>query len=142
MHPFNFKVSLRIVHPEMDPNEISKVLGLRAKYSWKAHTQKKTPKGQPLEGLYDASYCSFDLENSNGIELSDFIKLCNIKFSSYKSFFNQIYSTGGELEYFIGWYSDENSGEIFDLELLEQLVELKIKLSFDFYGNLAGKEIR
>lgn len=51
-----------------------------------------------------------------------------------QNLFYELSSSGGKIEYFIGWYSEGNSGEEFDFELLRSLADLYIGLSFDFYG--------
>jgi len=134
MHTFKYDVSFRIWHPQKSADEICNKLGLKPRIKHTVGKQRETPKGTPLDGVYERTYCSFKLEHSDGVKLGDFLKDCNNRLYKYKVIFEEIHSSGGTLEYFIGWYSDKNSGEILDLELLSKLVELKIELSLDFYG--------
>jgi hypothetical protein len=133
MSPFKFDVSLRLRHPTMNPEHICAELRLKAKHKWKVGDNRKTPKGQSLKGTYETTYCLFDLQHSKKIGLADFLRKYNLKLYRHKEFLNSIRSTGGSLEYFVGWYSDQDSGEIFDLKLLNQLVELGMDLSIAFY---------
>ncbi len=135
MHSFQYNVSFRIVHPSIDPDDICKKLNLNVKRKWRVGDQKKTPKGNVLTGVHDHSYCVFELNYENKkIDLIDYLKFWNKKLIMHKDLLNQIHATGGKLEYFIGWFSDENSGEEFDVSFLSELAELKIGLAFDFYG--------
>ena len=134
MHPFKYHVSLRVHHPDLDPEKIINILGIKAEFKWKAGTKRKTPRGRSLTGVYDSTYCCFELKHSKEVRLVDFLKRYNRKLYKQKDFFETIRSTGGKLEYFIGWFFDKDSGEIFDLELLKQLVELGIDLSLSVYG--------
>lgn len=134
MHPFRYAVSFRVVHPTMDPDEICGQLNLQAKPKWKAGSQRRTPRGDPLTGIYDVTYCCFRFEHPKNVGLVNFLKRCTKKLRNHREFLNHIHSTGGSLEYFIGWFSDKNSGGEFDWQLLSQLADLKITLSIDFYG--------
>lgn len=134
MNKFKYDVSFRVFHPNMDPNDICKKLNMQATHKWCAGENRRTPKGTSLPGTYDQSYCSFNLDQPKDTELIDFLKHWNNNLFKFKKFLNQIYSSGGRLEYFIGWYSKENSGEEFDVSFLKELVELKINLAIDFYG--------
>lgn len=134
MNPFKFDVSFRIRHPDLDPKQICSTLGMDAKYKWKAGAQRKTPKGDLLEGVYTETYCSFEIEHNESIGLVELLRLSNQKLQPHKEFLELIRSTGGDLEYFIGWYSSGNSGEEFTWDLITDLADLQIGLSFDFYG--------
>lgn len=133
MYPFRYEVSLRFRHPSLDPDDICRKLGMETKTKWKAGAARKTPTGIPLKGVYETTFCSFRLEHSKNIGLADFLKRCNHKLNKYKEFFDSIRSSGGNLEYFIGWFADKDSGETFDLELLQQVAELGIDLALCVY---------
>lgn len=135
MGNFKYHVSLRIDHPSMDPEHICTGLGLNAEYKWKAGAERKTPTGQSLPGTYEATYCCFELMHAKRAGLTDFLKMNTRKLYKHREFLDSIRSTGGTLEYFIGWFADTDSGEIFDLELLNQFVELGINISIAVYPN-------
>src|SRR3989442_7340000 len=135
MNPFEYKVALRLGHPSMDPDEISAALSLKPQRKWKAGEQRKTPTGIPLEGNYEQSYWSCDMDHPNGVTLSEFLDKLTKQLEGKKEFLAKISSTGGNTEFFIGWFSGSNSGDTFDWKLLKKLAELKINLSFDVYGN-------
>ena len=118
----------------MDAEKICVQLGLEAKHKWTAGSQRKTPKGDLLEGTYDESYCTFPIDHDEETELADLIKSSTQSLKLCENLLQLISSTGGRLEYFIGWYSSGNSGEEFDSDLIAELASLRIGLSFDFYG--------
>jgi hypothetical protein len=118
----------------MDVEQICDRLGLEPKRKWTAGRRRETPKGLPLTGVNRSTYCCFQLEHAEGVQLADFLDDCSDKLCRHKDFFKELRSTGGSLEYFIGWYSDRNSGQVFNLGLLCKLVALGIELSIDFYG--------
>jgi hypothetical protein len=134
MYPFRYVVSLRIWHPRITAEAICNRLDCEPRRKWTAGTRRENPEGSPLPGFNETTYCSFDLEHAEEDQLVDFLKNCNDRFYALKDYFEEIRSTGGSLEYFIGWFSDTNSGSTFDVELMSKLVELRIDLSIDFYG--------
>jgi hypothetical protein len=50
--PRRFDVELFIVHPSLDPADISRALGMEGHSSRRAGDQRKTPKGTLLSGVY------------------------------------------------------------------------------------------
>jgi hypothetical protein len=93
-----------------------------------------TPKGTALEGVYNENYCTFYIEQKTDEELPQLLDRVVIDLSQYKNLFRSIRDEGGSAEFFIGWFTENNSGEIFDYRLMQKLAELKIDLALDVYG--------
>jgi hypothetical protein len=51
----------------------------------------------------------------------------------HRSFFHRIRAEGGGVEFFVGWFFETQSGDIFDYELLARMADLKIDLSLHVY---------
>lgn len=133
MNPYRHKVSLRVRHPYIEPERICEELGLSPSQMWCAGKARRSPTGAALGGIYDETYCSFKLVNEDEERLPEFLFKVSRKLKSNAEFLSEIVSTGGEVEYFIGWFISGNSGDIFDYTLLQQLADLKITLLFDIY---------
>lgn len=56
MSDYEFTMSLRIRHPEIDPAQISTTLGLQAQHSWCAGEARRDSAGSALGGTYRESY--------------------------------------------------------------------------------------
>ena len=136
MVDFDYELSLRVTHPTWPSDDICKMLNMTAGRMWTVGEQRTNPVGTFLSGINKETYCSFPLESPEGMQLAESLRHWNQQFLLLKDTFNKIHSSGGRIEYFIGWFCDGNSGEIFNLLLLKELVELKIELSFDVYGSL------
>jgi hypothetical protein len=134
MYPFDYSVSFRVTHPSMNPDILCKQLRSNTKTKWQAGALRKTPDGESLPGVYSETYCCFELAHPKNVGLSEFLLRNNKKLFRYKDFLHSIRSTGGTLEYFVGWFADKDSGEVFELELLKQLAELGINLSLAVYA--------
>lgn len=60
MQSYSFSMALRIWHPNIDPQVISRTLGLNAKHSALAGSERTTPKGRKLGGAHAESYWHSD----------------------------------------------------------------------------------
>ena len=69
MTTVRYSTSLRIFTKTVDPDEICRTLGKTAKVKNKIGEARTTLKGQPLEGVYERSYCVFELPPREGEEL-------------------------------------------------------------------------
>ena len=147
MHPYTYTLSFRISHPERDLADayarLGKLQGFTPGRIWKAGESRSTPTGLPLEGKYEVSYCHFKLfdSDSENVQTSEHAGLATTIDRALdillqeKELLLEISSSGSNLEFFIGWYIGSNSGEMFDLALLQKLTELRIALSFDVYSS-------
>lgn len=129
----SYKVSFRVRSPSMDPIEIASGLGLEPKWFHKAGAARRTPKGTRLEGVYDENYCTFPINSRKGECLSDLLSRFARELKQRKNILNDISRSGGRCEFFIGWFSSANTGELFPCELLTVLGSLNIDLAIDIY---------
>lgn len=133
MNPSKYKIALRINHPNMDPEDISRQLRLSPSRKWKAGTPKTTPTGKQLTGTYKETYCVFDLDEKSGDDLESTLCTLTKQFRSFEHFLKKVRLTGGSIEYFIGLFVKKNTGLELSGSLMAQLVNLGIDLSFDIY---------
>lgn len=56
MSEYEFAISLRIRHPSIEPDEITRTLGIEPQHTWKAGDRRRSPAGDTLEGSYRESY--------------------------------------------------------------------------------------
>ncbi|HKW15249.1 MAG TPA: hypothetical protein VJS69_12245 [Candidatus Krumholzibacteria bacterium] len=138
MHPFKYEVALFVTHPEMKADEICAALPDLSQRDGHGATKgeaRTTPSGKKLAGVYPRSCCVFDLGSAVSSELGvvDFMRSWNQKLAGQRDFFRRIRAEGGTIEYSIGWYSEGNTGEEFDLAFLQECADLGIEFSIDFY---------
>jgi hypothetical protein len=134
MNPFDFRVSLRLHHPAMDPDEITSKLNMTPRFKWKAGEKRVTAKGTALDGFRESSYWYSNLVRHPDETLSDALRENLKALEPAGEFLDHFCRTGGSIEYFIGWFSASNSGETFDWELLQKLAQRRISLALDVYG--------
>lgn len=134
MATFRFDVSLRVKHPALGSDEICRALGMPADVTWQVGAHRTTPTGRQLPGVYEYSYCVFRFDVPADVSLADFIKAKNASLLARRDFLVDLRKSGGTVEYFVGWYSGANSGELFDWQLLKELADLRVDLALDVYA--------
>ena len=132
---FEYHVSLRVVHPTMDPELICKSLNREARYRWKAGAPRQTPKGTPLEGRYKTTYCTFDIGSGSDGELAHCLELAVESLSQYADFLKQLRSSGGEVMFYVFWHPNGDTGEVFDVSLLSKMAELGIDFGLNVFDD-------
>jgi hypothetical protein len=143
MNPYHYKLSLRIRHPAIDPARISEALRITPSRSWRAGEPRATPKGNPLAGKWDHSYWTAGISEDQSVHktLKSAIREALDRLAPHRDFFHQMRSDGGTAEFFVGWFFDRNSGDIFNYDLLARAADLKIDLSFDVYPSEISQQI-
>jgi hypothetical protein len=115
--------------------EISTALGLDPNVKWTVGEPRRTPTGTLIGGIRDNTRWSHRLENNGSIDLTEALA-ANISFlEGHRDFLESFVATGGEIEYYIGWFTIEaSSGQTLPRELVRRIADLKIDLGFDIYG--------
>jgi hypothetical protein len=130
----SFKVALRVSHPSIDPEVISRELAIVPHYSHRAGHPKVTPRGAPLDGVFDHSSWRFDFDAAGVSDLSDFLSTLVEPLRKHASFFARMVGDGGRVEFFCGVFADGNWDEAYSHELLRTLATLSIDLRLDVYA--------
>jgi hypothetical protein len=133
---YSYSISLRIWHPNADPDRFTMQLGKAPSRAWRAGAPRTTPVGTPLEGVNRRTYwASGNLERGAwpGRRLSDALNALLDDLEPHKLLFQGVRTDGGRVEFFVGWYFTKNSGDVVDVETLRRLSDCGIDLSLDIY---------
>jgi len=138
MYPYKYSVSLRISHPAINPDAITKKLGLQPFRKWMAGERRSTPRGNTLKGINKETYWVAELHRekyllSRKMVLEDFLAEQLVRFQKMGKYFGHIRKTGGQVEFFVGLFCDKNMGAEVPCLLLAGMGKLGIDLSFDIY---------
>jgi hypothetical protein len=131
---YHFRISLRVRHPAMDPAQISETLAIKPWRFWKAGERRQPPKGTLLSGLNRDTYWTAEIAAGRwplnvGEAIHDSLK----KLVHCRSFLHQIRAEGGAAELFIGWFFENQSGDVLTHQCLALAGDLQVDLSFDVY---------
>jgi hypothetical protein len=132
---YTFKVSLRIYHPSMPPEEISAALSLTPRTSWAAGSSKREQQLSGAASTREWTYWSAVLQNDDSVaDLPDFLSDALRTLEVHASFLKGLVQTGGRLELFVAWFLHRpNTGDVFPHSLLERLGALEMDLTLDLY---------
>lgn len=128
-----FKISLRITHPKARSDDITERLGLVPRVSYSVGDRRTTPKGTELEGFRAQTFWSYQWPAVDPFE--DAIANISNQLLEKRDFLLHLSETGGQLEYFIGWFTKDSSGFVLESGLLGVLSDLNINLAFDIYAD-------
>ncbi len=131
---FSFTISLRVRHPTMDPVIIGDALAIEPGISWKAGEPRQTPTGTPLPGVYPDTYWTAKIAAGHWpLNINDAIHKALIDLVHHRPFFHRVRKEGGTVEFFIGWFFENQSGDVLTHQCLALAGDLQIDLSFDIY---------
>lgn len=131
---YHFRISLRVRHPSMDPGQISEALNTEPKRAWKFGTPRQTPKGNSLPGTYRETAWSVEVAVGRWpSNVNDAIGDVLNKLARYRAFLHRIREEGGAAELFVGWFLENQSGEVLSHQWLALAGDLQVDLTFDIY---------
>ncbi|WP_299022680.1 DUF4279 domain-containing protein [uncultured Photobacterium sp.] len=140
MPDYSYCVSLSISHPTVDTNEISEKLNVTPSIVRNIGEPRLSYSGKLLGGVNKESFWRLGLHDekrlhSSQVLMEDFIAKQNERFQSNKEYFEELYRSGGYIEYFIGWFSEGsiNMSVRFEPDLLKSTAELYISIGLDAY---------
>jgi hypothetical protein len=125
MSDYEFTMSLRIRHPDIDPTEISNSLGLQPQHTWCAGEARRDSAGSALSGTYRETFWVCELMSSPelstdqvGVE-SELQRVLGTLRRSF-DFLQTLHGSGGATEIYISIFAREE----FRLELGGELAAL------------------
>jgi hypothetical protein len=133
--PFDYHVSLRVKHPNLAAAAISTQLGLSPKTCWSAGEVRKSPKGAPLGGTRRESYCAFDVGSGGDGELTECLEAAVKSLKAQEGFLRDIRASGGTVMFYVYWYPNGDTGEVFGADLLREIAALEIELGINVYDD-------
>jgi hypothetical protein len=138
MYPYKYSVCLRVWHPTINPDTITRKLGLQPSRKWMAGEARSTPKGNKLKGINKETYWTAELHReksllSRKMALEVFLTEQLARLKKVEKYFRHIRKTGGHIEFFVGLFCDKNMGAEVPSSLLAAMGKLGIDLSLDIY---------
>jgi hypothetical protein len=132
---YRFSISLRIHHPDADPERFTAGLGMTPRRALKAGQPRQTPAGTPLKGTYRNTYWYVNVVSGiyPDLTLDAAIQSVLDRLTQHRDLFHTIRSEGGSVELFIGWFFERQSGDKLTHTILAKCADLQIDLELDVY---------
>ncbi len=129
-----FEIAIRIRHPTIDPKEITSHLCWEPSYSYMVGEPRTTPKGNSIDGINKETFWYVELATATFKDIRNAIESTNNRLIGHKKYLEELVISEGKIEYFIGWFIENNASEKFPWKLLQECSELRIDLVLDVYG--------
>lgn len=131
---YHYRISVRIRHPSAAPQRITEELGIQPWHFGKADERRRTPKGTPLNGFNsDSFWMARVLEGRWPSAIGDGIHEVLASLAPKKAFLHALRSEGGTIELFIGWFFENQSGDVLSYQSMALAGDLQVNLLFDVY---------
>ena len=138
MQNYTYSLTVRMWHPSIDPAAITEELGATPKRACAVGERRKTPKGQPLGGVYAETYWW-----TTPFERDEYLSTDNLAVDAlddvlqwlapHKSFLQRLRSGGGRIILEVSSYSGRNYAIVFPPEFLAKCADLGLSLAHDVY---------
>lgn len=138
--PFRYHVSLQVRHPTMDAERIGAALGLAQSHGWSVGDLRATPDGTVLGGIRPESYCSFVLGAGENGALARCLDTAVEMLTPRGDALREIAKTGGSTNFFVFWYPNGDTGEVFTAILLRRIADLGIDLGINVFDDRAREQ--
>jgi hypothetical protein len=129
-------LSLRIRHPNIDPAEITRTLGLEPRHCWKAGEARRTAQGAPLEGAYRESFWTGgvgepDTELRGIVSTEAAVLQAVVQLRRSQRFLTRLHAEGGTTELRVEAFSDSEFSFSLSPQLLAMLARVGLSLVLD-----------
>lgn len=129
-----FDVDLFIMHPSLEPAEITAALGLQARFQIRVGDPRKTPKGRPLPGNYPDTRWRHSVRYYVKDQwFAECVTKLVDRLTAHKDFFTDLRSTGGQASVIVQFLGDGYFGDQVPRETLGKLVELGLDLGIECF---------
>lgn len=131
--PIRFVIRLLVRHPRMSADEITVGLGMAPSAVWPVGEPRRTPKGNPLPGVYEESKWSKSYHVS--VERRLFrpaIEILN-DLEQRAEFIDDLVSTGGTVEVSLDLPGGRNFGDSITPSELRRFASLQVGLGFEVF---------
>jgi hypothetical protein len=138
MQRYSYSLAVRIWHPSLNPEEITRELSIAPHRTFLAGDRRKTPKGQLLDGAYRESYWSADPFSKGEYSSTDDLAedaLAEVLqvLAPHKSFLQRLRSEGARLHLQVSSFSGRNYAFELPPELLAKCADLGLSFVHDVY---------
>ncbi len=130
-----YGLSLRFVHPSIDPKDITKKLKIKPRFSWKSGEQAKSPTGTKLNFVRKESYWCYNIKKNDEFFSSEINKILK-DISQHRGFLHRIVAENGRVELYLGLPGSINIGDTIPLETLTKLTDLKVALAIEVFPHM------
>ena len=133
---YRFKISLRLRHPTADLSACTNEFGLAPFRQWTVGEARTSPRGKPLDGLWEDSYWTTPLDVQADEDLERALDRTAQWLAPHAPFLALHRASGGTTSLFIGLFLEGfNAGFALPPSLLAGYAALDVALELDLYDS-------
>jgi hypothetical protein len=132
------KMRLLLIHPNADPADISREIGLSPTRAWRCGEPRSTPKGTRLEGVWRDTRWSHGFALDKNVTIETAIVSALDRLTAIRRFLAALGETGGTAELIISLPGDTYRGASISAELLKALSDLGVSLGIEVFPKMNG----
>lgn len=137
MQLYSHVLNFRIWHPTLDPDGVTRTLGLTPEVAWRAGDSRKTPKGTPLQGVHFEGYWtsdpfSYGWRESTDAQLEDALEELVSFLEPHREFLREL-SREGAVRIWASTYSNRNFAIELPPNMLGRLASLGVTFVHDVF---------
>lgn len=133
---FNYSMSLRVRHPNVDPALLTQALHLEPLHSWRAGEPRRSVGGATLGGEHRESYWSAPLPGqavgTAAFALESFLGQQLVQLNRHRELLSRLQDEGGQISLLIEMSCTENAVLTLSTNVSRKLADLNIELEFQF----------
>ena len=139
MEPYEYQVTLLIIHPSIDPQEITNTLNLEPFAKWKvgdpnAKYKGRTLKRSPSDSVWQCQPHTEKKLNSEDLYLESYIEKLAKDLLQHKSFILKLTDSGGVCKFSVAVFSDFCVGFELTPLLLKQVCDINWGIEMSIYA--------
>ena len=128
-----FDLRLLIRHLSMDPDVITRVLGLEPFFVNRAGAARKAPNGTPLGGFYKENAWSYSAQHDGKRSFFDEVMNLVARLEPHAGLLNEVVKTGGTIELIVNLDGHNNIGDTLPSSQMARLIRLNIGLGIEVF---------
>lgn len=106
----------------LDPQAVSNELQLPMTASCRAGDARVTPRGRRLGGRRTNTYCCLKIASGDDGQLAQSLVAASAKLMRHELFLHRLRETAATMYFYVFWYPNGDTGEVFPTSLLLELV--------------------
>ncbi len=130
-----FDVELLIVHPTIDPAEITAALGIEPVKTHRVGDSRRTPKGTPLPGNYQDTRWRHSIRHEAKDQwFADQFETLLSRIEPHAAFLGHLRATGGRTCLIIQFLGDGYHGDEISADTLSKLANMGLSLGIECFA--------
>jgi hypothetical protein len=131
-----FSLSLSFRHPDIDPDEITRVLGRTPYQSWQAGAPRRTPAGHEMPTVGRQSYWVWTVEVSGRRNFFKALMEEIDGLSAHAAFLAHVVGSGGRVALVVNLPGDLNIGATLPHQAVQRIAGLPIDIGVEVFPDM------